>query len=605
MIGQILKEHYEIIEPVGSGGMSVVYKAMDLKLNREVAVKVLRDEYVNDEDFLRRFRREAESVQRLNHPNLVATYDVQVNYPPYYIIMEFVHGQTLDLVIDQGPMSYEQAVEYAIQITRALVHAHGHGVIHRDLKPHNMIINEEGKLKLTDFGIALTVNDDTLIHTRAIVGSVHYFSPEQAQGVQINEQSDLYSLGAVIYEMLSGQPPFSGENPVELALKHIQEEPDPILDYCPDLPPEIEAIIEKLLEKAPEDRYESAELLLEDLENIQKAGIFPVENRPRKVKPLTSIEKAELRRKKVIWMRRGVLAAFILLVLLLAGIGINRILFSSSGDSVLVPDLTGKSLSDAVAILDERNLNYQILESIYDKDKAEGIILKQTPTANSEVREGRIVNLTVSRGLEMKQVPLLVGNKEREAIAQLQNDGFEVRVVKVLNSTVEEGQVISQEPESYKRVPLGTEITLTVSAGKQKVKVPDVFGLSIEEAQKALEAKGLTLGEIVPTSDLSLPQNTVTAQQPGADSEVDIGTSVSITRNEGAQTATITISFDDHEESLIKVLVTDKYATYPIRVVYEGTHLKGEQPLELEFPIVSPATVEIYRNGRLESSRKF
>jgi len=601
----ILKDRYEILEQIGSGGMSIVYKAKDHKLDRLVAIKVLRDEFLSDEDFLRRFRREAESLQRLNHPNLVATYAVQVTSPPYYIVMELVEGLTLDKILAQQNFTYEQVIYYAAQMTRALVHAHHNQVIHRDIKPHNMMIDETGLLKLADFGIALTVSNSTLTNTRAIVGSVHYFSPEQAQGKPVTEQSDLYSLGIVIYEMLAGRVPFLGETPIELALKHVQEEVPPLQDFCPDLPPAIENVVIKLLEKDPEDRYESADELLEDLESLLTAGIKPDLNRPKKPKHLSVSEKAEVKRKRVVWMRRGIVVGVILSLLLLVAIGVNTLLFTANGEAVTVPNVMGKSLTDAVATLDESHLDYQVLESIYDKDHPEGTVLRQTPMPNSQVKSGRIVNLTISKGIELRQVPMVVGATERTAVVQLQNESFEVKVVTEQSATIAEGTVIRQEPESFKRIPVGSEIIITVSGGLEKVKVPDVRGMTVSEAQTSLEAAGLKLGDVSIIADPTKPQWLITTQQPSPDIELQKGSPVHVVENQGAQTASITITFDKDKESFIKVLVTDNYATYPIRVVYEQTHYKGDPPLTLEIPIVSPATVEVYRNGKLEVSKKF
>ncbi len=605
MIDAVLKDRYEIIEQIGSGGMSIVYKAKDLKLGRYVAIKVLREEFLSDADFLRRFRREAESVQRLNHPNLVATYDVQVTNPPYYIVMELVEGATLDKILIQNHLTYEQTVYYAAQMARALVHAHTNKVIHRDIKPHNMMIDANGQLKLTDFGIALTVSTSTLTNTRAIVGSVHYFSPEQAQGKPVTEQSDLYSLGIVIYEMLAGRVPFRGETPIELALKHVQEEVPPLQDFCPDLPPAIENVVMKLLEKNPEDRYESAEDLLDDLENLLNAGIQPDIERLKKPKPLSTAEKAEIKRKRVMWMRRGIITLVTLLILGSIGMVANMLLFGPNGDAVTVPNVQGRSLTDAVALLDQSHLNYQILESVYDKDHPEGTVLRQTPAANSQVKSGRIVSLTVSKGIELRQVPMVVGATERTAVVQMQNETFQVKVVFEQSSTIAEGTVIRQEPESFKKIPMGSEVLLTVSSGLQKIKVPNLQGKTVAEAQNLLLEAGFGLGDVGVTADPARPRGVITAQQPSADTELSKGSAVHVVENQGSQTATITIRFDNEKESLIKVLVTDSYATYPIRVVYENTHYKGEEPLTLEIPIVSPATVEVYRNGKMEFSKKF
>ena len=604
MMEKLLQGRYEILELVGSGGMSHVYKARDLKENRFVAIKVLREEFDSDEDFLRRFRREAESLQRLNHPNLVTTYDVQVETPPYYIVMELVEGTTLDKLIGNGNLSYEQVVNFACQIAKALQHAHTNKVIHRDIKPHNILVDKNGMIKLTDFGIALTVSTSTLTNTRAIIGSVHYFSPEQAQGKPVNEQSDLYSIGIVLYEMLAGRVPFIGDTPIELALKHVREAVPPLEDFRPDIPPQLEDIVMKLLEKDTRDRYKSASDLLVDLESVQKSGLQPVTKRPKR-NP-TSLEKAEAVRKKKRWMRLLIqlLAAIIFFS---GGILIFNSWWQSSRDNtiVMVPSVIGKTLTEADKLFDAAGLSYEITERRYDQEVKEDVIIHQTPSGDTEVKRSRSIYLTVSKGPELRQVPLVTGKTEREASIALTNELFNVVIKPESSTTVEAGKVIKQEPESFKRAPTGSSVTLTVSSGPEKVKVPDLRGMTLEQAMTALTSVGLKLGATGSTVDETQAAKTIVSQEPAPQYEVAAGSAVNVVENLGATQAHITITFDDFGVSKISIVVRDNSISSPVRTVYEKTHHKGDAPLVLDIPIVAPATIEIYRNGVLESTKKY
>lgn len=269
-MSKVLSDRYEIIEKIGVGGMAIVYKAKDLLLNRVVTIKVLREQFASDDDFVRRFRREAQSAASLSHPNIVSIYDVGKDGDTEYIVMEYVEGQNLkELIRNYAPLSSEQSINLARQIAEAIRHAHEHHIIHRDIKPHNILVTADGRAKVTDFGIARAVSAATMTHTGDIIGSVHYLSPEQAKGVQTNEQSDLYSLGIILYELLTGKVPYDGETPVAIALKHLQENPVPPSQLNPRISQGIENVILKAIAKAPERRYQTAVEFVEDLNHIQ------------------------------------------------------------------------------------------------------------------------------------------------------------------------------------------------------------------------------------------------------------------------------------------------------------------------------------------------
>ncbi|MBP1759434.1 MAG: serine/threonine protein kinase, partial [Firmicutes bacterium] len=269
-MSKIFGERYEVLEKIGAGGMAIVYKAKDLLLNRVVTIKVLREQFVTDEDFIRRFRREAQSAASLSHPNIVSIYDVGKDGDTEYIVMEYVEGRNLkEIIREYAPLSTEQSINLARQITGAIQNAHENHIIHRDIKPHNILVTADGHAKVTDFGIARAVSSATVTHTGDIVGSVHYLSPEQAKGIQSNEQSDIYSLGIVLYELLTGKVPYDGETPIAIALKHLQQEPVPPSKLNPRIGKELEGVIMRAIAKSPEQRYLSAKELVEDLNHIQ------------------------------------------------------------------------------------------------------------------------------------------------------------------------------------------------------------------------------------------------------------------------------------------------------------------------------------------------
>ncbi len=531
MIGRRISARYKILEIIGDGGMAVVYKAEDLILDRIVAVKVLRSEYSTDEDFIRRFRREAESATSLNHPNVVNIVDVGEEEQIYFIVMEYVKGKTLKQIIrEKGPLSPDRAVEIMKQISSAIAHAHEHHIVHRDIKPHNILIDENGDAKVTDFGIALAATSATITHTHSVLGSVHYFSPEQARGGIANNKSDIYSLGVVLYEMVTGRLPFSGESAVSVALKHLQEKfPEPKL-INPDIPQSIENIILKAMAKNPNERFENVQAMEEDLstaldpdrvdepkhsfdgdEEATKV-LTPIGNITEQMKtvPVAPIidEEAEKKsgknkkdkkgkkekKKKKNWV------AIILMIFLLLGIaGVGAItlwpeIFQTK--DVPVPDVINQPYTTAYEKIKDAGLNSE-KEEQPSSEVEEGHVIKQTPTPGTAVKENQTVKLIVSSGPEKFEVENYVGKEEDDVKRSNVEDLFK-RVDYPTRSSedVPAGQIIEQIPEAGEKVVPGQEVLiLYVSSGPPPFELADLTGKSLEEAKTYANENGLKLKE--------------------------------------------------------------------------------------------------------------
>lgn len=399
----VIGNRYSVIEKLGSGGMSIVYKAKDKVLNRHVAIKVLRSEFANDEEFLSRFRTEALAAASLSHPNIVSIYDVGEQEGMHYIVMEYVNGKTLkEFIKETGRVSTKDAVTIAIQVLRALDHAHKKGIVHRDIKPQNILIDENGIVKVTDFGIARAVSTGTIINTNLTIGSVHYFSPEQARGGYVDNRSDLYSLGVVLYEMVTGVLPFDGDTPISIALKHLQEQPIRPTIYNPDIPRSVEAIILKAMQKDVLLRYQSATEMMQDLKNslIEPDGDFvkieshenvatkqfQLEQLKSKDIVLEGDKKQKANKKDWIYVVSGILTALVIVAIgwLIFYNAIGKSL-TPQDNEITMPDLVGYSVDDAKSKLDELGLKFTIEEQ---NDQAEkGTVINQEPAAGIKVKK--------------------------------------------------------------------------------------------------------------------------------------------------------------------------------------------------------------------------
>jgi serine/threonine-protein kinase len=499
---------YRVLRRLGTGGMAEVWCAEDEVLGREVALKLLGSRYAEDPEFQERFRREARAAASLTHPNIVGIFDRAEWDGTPYIAMELVNGRTLkDLVIQRGPMPVDVAINLTEQLLKALGYAHKRGIVHRAVKPQNVILDGEGQAKVADFGIARAVNSD-MTETGTIVGTVQYLSPEQAHGQPVDQRSDLYSAGIVLYELLTGRVPFEGEAPVSIALKHVSELPVPPSQLRPGIPPAIEAVVLRALEKDPAHRYQTADEFITALENARRAPA-------RRVAVEQPIEP-EPGSRWWVW-------ALVLVALVAIGIGAFLLL---AGNRVSVPNVVGREASEAADILHDRGLEVAFVNEESD-DVPRDEVISQDPGAGEEVREGTTVTVTVSGGRGTVPVPAVEGQSREDAERALTEAGFKVEVEEAFSDSVPAGDVISQSPQGGRQATKGRTVTITVSRGVEGVEVPQLTGLSRDEAEQQLSGLGLTAE--VTEEESSRPPGTVLNQDPGAGTSVERGAAVRLT----------------------------------------------------------------------------
>ena len=554
--GKILGNRYEIIEKVGNGGMATVYRAEDKVLKRNVAVKVLKDEFTTDEEFIKRFEIEAQSAARLTHPNIVSIYDVGSEDNLYYIVMELIRGKTLKEIIveERGPLPWKWSVNVAIQIASALEMAHKNNIIHRDIKPHNIIITEDGIAKVTDFGIAKAVSNSTITAFGTTIGSVHYFSPEHARGGFTDAKSDLYSLGVVMYEMVTGRVPFDADTPVSVALKHMQEEPEEPIELNPNLPSAVNRIIMKALKKDTTLRYQTATEMLADLRQALKRpnGDF-VDDRDYDATARTQKINTDLYRnvaeednrkrngkkdnKFIAFIKRHkVLSAFIGLILLFAislG-GTLAFLNITNPAEVELPEVVGMSKEEAQKTVEDLKLVFEVSSEEYNKDVPEGYIISQDPTyiADYNVKEGSSIKVVVSKGQEKTTVPKVVGMTKEEAVDALEEANLKAEIIEETSKTVEEGYIISQEVEANSEAYAGDTVKIHVSTGTgiKQVNVISVIGQDEATAKTNLTNLGLKVN-VSYAEDNSKDNGVVLKQSIDSGKTVDEGTTITITVN--------------------------------------------------------------------------
>ncbi len=563
MSNKVLAGRYELFERIGEGGMSVVYKAKDKLLNRFVAIKILKPQFINDSKFIDSFRRESQAAASLSHPNIVNIYDVGREGNIHYIVMELIEGKTLsDYIKEQGAMSYPKVIALSKQIAAALSFAHKNHIIHRDVKPHNIMITPNGTAKITDFGIAKAVNAATIVdNTDGIIGSVHYFSPEQARGGYVDEKSDIYSLGIVMYEMLTGQVPFDGDNPVNIALMHINGEMIPPSKLVDGVPPALEHIIMKCTDKYPINRYASADELIEALNNLEfvgsvvgdsvlmggatgtmnnAAGNGPIaetdyddgedyddEDEDDKNGKKKGMDK---KKKRLIIIIAAAAAAIV------AGLAIAFALGAFGGEEIETPDFRNMTLQEAREAAKEYDLNIREGDQVISEDVEKGLIVSQDPEAGSTIKTGSTVTVNISNGLGDGSVPDLRGKQQDELSDYLEAAGFTLGTVTTEASEEEEGTVISQDPEPGSTAEKGSAINVVVSDGSlAKAIVPYLVGQSLSDAQAALLNAGLTVGSISYDYSNTYAEGEVMWQQYDANAQLERGTAVRLRVSRGEE----------------------------------------------------------------------
>ena len=464
LIGKVIGNRYEILTEVGNGGMATVYKAKDNILNRLVAIKILKDEFTTDQEFVKRFNTEAQSAARLTHPNIVSVFDVgyEEEYNIYYIVMELIKGKTLkEIIVHDGALSWKWAVNIAMQIASALEAAHKENIIHRDIKPHNIIITEEGVAKVTDFGIAKAVSNSTITAFGTTIGSVHYFSPEQAKGGVTDAKSDIYSLGVVMYEMLTAKVPFDADTPVSVALKHMQEEAVEPIEMNEEIPSAVNSIVMKAMQKDPINRYQTATEMISDLGKALKdpnGNFVIIQNKDgayTRVMRTIEPKKQPKNNKKQILFIAGLIAIFFLVF------GITKIALNGGFTAkVEIPNVVGKTSEEATKAIANAKLEFKTVEAA-SKDVEIGKVISQEPSPTSgKVKKGTLVQLIISKGPETTELPDFKGKNIEDVRKTAQTMGLVLNEVQEANDKVNENLVISQDIAAGKMVKSVDKITL-------------------------------------------------------------------------------------------------------------------------------------------------
>lgn len=642
-----LNHRYEIIDKVGGGGMAEVFHGYDTVLHRDVGIKILRDQFIQDKDFVARFRQEACNAAGLSHPNIVNIYDFGSEHDINYIVMEYVVGRTLkEVITDSGALDYQTAVKYAIGIASALKQAHDHAIVHCDVKSQNILIDTKGVAKITDFGIARAFGQPSESEERGVIGSVYYLSPEQAAGKPVTAQSDLYSLGVVLFEMLTGQLPYDGDTPAEVGqARHLTSPTPSARRYDPEIPYDLDAIVTKALAKNPLLRYKTDDDFLSDLRRVEtrlrKAETAAEESLSPHHKGVSDetiiirseemgdglLHKTPLRdenpdngaaagekeppkknkTKKMLGLFIG--AIFLLSALIYGLVGY------SSGD-IAVPDVKGKTLVEAEAILKDNNLDFTLKEE-FDAKVPTGTVIKQSPGAGSHVKAGRKIQLTVSKGAEPGVVPDLKGKNLAEATEMLHAAKLAVGKVTVqYKEGAAQGAVLSQDIEAGKKVAAGTKVDLVVNISKGQSVVPDLKGLTLSDARERLSSMGLMVGSVTTKED-SAPKGTVIGAEPEFGKVLSEGSVVTLivsggkkeekkqketsgTPSQAAKTYTVSFTVPGSGSAKqVKIVASDATSS---RVLYSGSAAPGTR-LRETVTLGQDASVQFYVNGALVEDR--
>ena len=547
---QLVDNRYRLVKPLGSGGMADVYLAHDDILDRDVALKVMSTRYASDEEFVERFKREAQSAAALSHPNIVSIFDRGASEDgTYYIAMEYLPGGTLkDRIMSKGALPARTAAAVALQIAEALRAAHERGVIHRDIKPHNILITDSGDVKVTDFGIARAASSSTMTRTGSILGTAHYISPEQAMGEPVGPASDLYSLGVVLYEMLTGELPYDADTPLGIAMKHVNGRLSPPMEIDSSIPAGIDAITCRLLAKDPADRYASDAELIEDLERVA-AGLEPANATTRMMtRPMPAItpttrvgpppppshrERRNDKRRRLAPLILALLALLLLIPLAWAGYQFlqDRQQEEEKVPLIAVPDLVGKTLDEAEREVGNR-FDIRVEDEIEDKKPVDTIVSQRPEAGRAE--KGSTISVVVV-GTQVAVVPSVVGKGRNEARQTLSGRGFEVAVQERASSFEQQGRVIGQTPQGGALEEVGSDVTITVGTGPSSVQVPSLYGNNPDQAAEVLGGVGLKLGTVSRDYDADLARGLIFFQNPAAEQRVEPGTEVDVTISLGPE----------------------------------------------------------------------
>ena len=600
MVDRMLGNRYKLLTKLGGGGMAEVYKGLDTLLDRQVTIKILREQYASDEDFVKKFRREAQAVARLSHPNIVSIYDVGIEKEIQYLVMEYVEGINLkEYISEHAPLSQDTLVNIGIQICDALDHAHSNQIVHRDIKPHNILITNTGKVKVTDFGIARAVTEATVTYTGGFMGSVHYLSPEQAKGDITDYKSDLYSAGVVLYEMATGHVPYEGESPITIALKHIQDSPKKPTEINPDISHNLEFVILKAMEREKDKRFSSAREMKFYLEKLSDNQVFI--HREKK-NGSSNFNKNKKRLKPVGW----VLIVLFTLGLLVGGFFVAQELIKV--DEIRVPDVTGLSLEEAGKTLEKEGLKVELGDERFHSTIPKNHVIDQNPRPDSIVRKGRVVKLDISMGPRQVEVPNVIGDNIRTARIKIENANLTVdeQIEEVFSDVHPEGRVVGQNPLGGGLQDMGAEVSLVVSKGPrlENIPMPDLRGLALAEAENTLREKRLNLGIISYQESDQYFTGQVVSQDITPGETILQGSTVNLVVSRGpgprAQTATVTMTVpNDGQEHVIRIVVEDLKGT---REEYLRRHQPGDY-IKTVVQFYGQGIVKIYQDDVLIHER--
>ena len=628
----LLDNRYRILSKIGVGGMADVYKGEDTLLGRPVAIKILHANFASDDEFVSRFKREAQAAGKLNHPNIGNMYDVGYDQDMHYIIMEYVDGETLkEYITRHHRLSIDEAVKITISIGEGLEHAHAMGIVHCDIKPHNVIITNTGRVKVTDFGIARAMNStNTVMYTNSIMGSAHYLSPEQASGKSVDGNTDIYSLGVVLYEMLTGKVPFEGDTPIAVALKHVREKVIPPTRYNPSIPPLLESVVLKALAKNPADRFESISEMMGDLRLSQGFTMGKTQRHepydfatqmipavdPDTLDDFSDIDDTtpkEVQKKSMLSKIASIPQKYIVLsaavIFLIAFLGA----FLSYGNfwsntTVDVPNVVGKQVSVAKNILEDKHLRVSTSE-VTNTDVPAGQVISQSPGAGEKVKEQRTIHLVVSKGVGDITVPDLSGMTVEQARQRLKDLGLVVG--KITQGSVEgkpDNTIVAQSPSGDSKVSKGTTVDLVVNKPQtKKVKMPDVVGMTLKDARQVLGSNNIGVNQISGSVD---EKAIVTEQSVKAGEEVNEGSSLNLatelkdskkkedskqsSSNRTKGTVDVTVPSGSKNQELKIVVKDDEGST----VIYDDTNKPGDRIVK-NVSGVGNVRIEVYLNGAL------
>jgi beta-lactam-binding protein with PASTA domain/predicted Ser/Thr protein kinase len=608
LIDSVFDGRYRIIRKLGAGGMANVYLAEDQELGRSVAIKILDDRHAADDSFIERFRREAKNAAGLSHPNIVSIYDRGEAEGTYYIAMEYLSGRSLkELIVGRGPTPIRIAIDYTRQVLAALGFAHRHGIVHRDIKPHNVVVDADGRLKVTDFGIARS-GASQMTEVGSIIGTAQYLSPEQARGSPVDQRSDVYSVGIVLYEMLTGKVPFTGDTPLEIAMKHLSEVPVPPSEIRSDVPDDLDLVVLRALAKDPEDRYQTAGDMDADLARIQRglsvadetaeaatsvlagAGISgaptiiaprPTQVAPTQPPPPTPPAayygyEGPPRRSRSLW-------PWLLALLLLVGAGFAAWFgYGSIRDElnankpVSVPYVVGLKQAQAVAKIKDKGLKAKIVRAASPNFPA-GTVSRQSIEGGEKTDKGNTVRLTVSTGKPKATVPDVVGKSQSDAVATLTAAHLKVSVMHVYSSQSPD-TVTAQDPPADSRVFWNTTVHINVSQGARQIAIPSVVGQPYASARSTLLAAGLQVARS--DVDSNQPAGTVIAQSPDAGTKVGAGTTVTLSVSRGSTAKTPVPDVRNQDEPTAKALLTG--SGFKVTVVRQEVTDPGEEGIVLD-----------------------